>query len=101
MEYSQKILDFMDSHGVSAYKLAKDLKISESTFSKWRSKPTSDISIQTVNKIAAYFNVTVETLIGPLDQKEKSPSQLNDEDLKVFDAFKRLAPEQQRLIRDL
>ena len=63
MQYSQIILDFINSKGISFYKVAKDTGISESTFSKWKSKPTSDISYMIIDRIADYFSVSPECLL--------------------------------------
>jgi len=54
----------MESKGVSGYKLAKATQISESLFSKWRGNPTSDISANTLGKIAEYFHVSIDCILG-------------------------------------
>lgn len=64
MEYSQIVLQYMDNMGVSAYKLSKILDISESTFSKWRSKPTSKLDTSILVKISKYFNVSLDALLA-------------------------------------
>ena len=70
MQYSQIILNFINDKGISFYKLAKDTGISESTFSKWKNKPTSDISFIIINKIADYFKVSTDCLLGKPEKNE-------------------------------
>ena len=63
MQYAQIILDFISKRGVSLYKLAQSTGISESTFSKWKSNPASDVSLSSVIKIAEYFRVSLDELL--------------------------------------
>ena len=56
MEHSQIILNMLASKNISAYRLAKETGISESLFSKWKSKPTSEISSSNLARIADYLD---------------------------------------------
>ena len=92
MEYSQIILNFMENRGVTGYRIAKDTGISESLFGKWRVHPTSKIDAITVTKIADYFDVTVDQLLGK-EQKNKpsdSTESLTQDDIKFLDKLKQL-----------
>ena len=74
MEHSQIILEAIQKKGISSYKVAKDLGISESLFSKWRSRPTSDVSSSKVVLIADYLGCSVDHLLGrDAEEREKSP----------------------------
>lgn len=64
MELSQKILQYMQDKGVTAYKISKATGISESLFSMWKKKPTSKVSVKNLEAIAEYFGITVDELIG-------------------------------------
>lgn len=64
MENSERILKYIDSHNSSVYQIAKATGMSESTISKWRKYPTSKIDVSIVQKIAAYYNVTLSELLG-------------------------------------
>ena len=84
MEHSQIILETIQKKGISSYKVAKDLGISESLFSKWRSRPTSDVSSSKVVLIADYLGCSVDHLLGrDAEERDKSPgmedSMLRDE----------------------
>lgn len=94
MEYSQIILELMSQKGISAYRLAKDTGISESLFSKWRSRPTSDISATNLSKIAEYMNVSIDYLLTG-DKKRSPAPNLTDAELEALEAFRRLDPVEQ------
>ncbi len=68
MEYSDYILALLEQRSVSAYRLAKETGLSESLFSKWKSKPTSDISAANLSKIADYLGCSVDYLLGRTDK---------------------------------
>lgn len=70
MEHSQIILDIVKKKNISAYKLSKETGISESLFSKWKSKPTSEISSSNLAKIADYLDCSVDYLLGRTDNPE-------------------------------
>ena len=74
MECSEKILSFIQKKDVSIYKLSKEIEVSESTFSKWKSKPTSKIDLSIILKIAAYFDVGLDEIlqINQLSDDEKN-----------------------------
>jgi len=77
VEYSQIILNFMESRGITGYKLSKETDISVSLFSKWKKSPTSRIDALTVNKIAKYFDVSTDFLLGNINKKEEYNRKLN------------------------
>lgn len=70
MEHSQIILQRFETHGVSPYRVAKETGISESLFSKWKKNPTSEISSQTLVRIADYLDCSVDYLLGRTDDPE-------------------------------
>lgn len=59
----EKYAELRDKKGVTDYRVAADTGIPKSTFSEWksgRSKPKAD----KLKKIADYFGVSVEELLG-------------------------------------
>ena len=86
MEGKQKMYENFSKltkrEGVTTYQVAKSTGISQTTFSDWkngRSVPKAD----KLQKIAEYFNVSVEYLMGASEQKEK-PLVNNDEELTEY-----------------
>ena len=75
MEISERILLLLEENKITAYEVAKNLELSESTFSKWKKQPTSGISIEAIVKIADYFGVTCDYLIRGVDDVSEKTRQ--------------------------
>lgn len=77
----------LQSRNVTAYQVSKATGISQSTLSDWkngRSVPKMD----KMQKIADYFGVTVDYLLGAEKEKDPAPvGKVSDEDIKfaLFD----------------
>ena len=84
MQYSQLILEYMAKNKMTAYKMSQITGLSESTFSKWKSNPTSKIPIDSIKKIADYFHVTISALLG------ESESFLNEDENQLLKTFNSL-----------
>lgn len=71
----------LQKNGISSYKLSKDTGISQTTLSNWksgRSVPKQD----KLQKIADYFGVTVDYLMG-IERDENVQYYLNDETRQI------------------
>lgn len=64
MYHSDNIINILKEKNISAYKICKETGISESLFSKWKKNPTSDISSNTLVKIASFLNCSIDYLIS-------------------------------------
>lgn len=75
---------------VSFSKMCVDLGLSKSLKTKLKDNPQKTINGETAQKIADYFGVSVDRVLGS-DQKEKSPTPdgvgLSEADLKHLRAF--------------
>lgn len=86
---------------VSPSRMCTDLRLSKSLITKLGSNPEKTINSETAQKIADYFNVSVDRVIGS-DQKERSPApegaeldaelimrlcQLTPDEIQKVDAF--------------
>lgn len=103
MEYSEKIIQYIENAKTSFYKVSQATGISESTFSKWRAKPTSDIVVTNIQKIADYFGVSTDYLLGKETADNSTEKETTDDDIKfalfgdteidddVYDEVKRFA----------
>ena len=69
----KSIKSLCDEKGVKGGKMCVDLGISKSTMTDLKSGRRTGISLETAQKIADYFGVTVDRVLGS-DQKEKSPA---------------------------
>ena len=70
MEHSERILQIMEARGVTAYRVAKDAGVSESGFSEWRRKPSSNIYSSNLVRIANYLGCSVDYLLGQTENPE-------------------------------
>ncbi len=83
----------LQKHGLTAYKVSKLTGVTQSTLSDWkrgRSTPKTD----TLQKIADYFGVSVDYLMGREEEpvnvvdKENNPIVLDDEALELLGELK-------------
>lgn len=58
----------LKEHGISTYRVAKDTKITTSLFSQWKSGKNQP-KTSTLQKIADYFGVSLDWLLGNTDIK--------------------------------
>lgn len=90
MENSELILNFIEKQNVSCYKVAQSTGISESTFSKWKVKPTSKVDLSIVQKIARHFNTTIDIMLD-YNQPQRCTSSLSNDELELFCSFNKLS----------
>ena len=103
MEFSDKILNCIKDCGIQPSVLAREIGIDKSTFSKWKSKPTSKLDLDILVKIASYLNISIDNII--LDKPNNIASKSESSDLSCDEAellkyYKQLPEnEKNRLIR--
>lgn len=74
-----RILKLLDSRGKSQRQFASDLGISPSLVSRWLTGSNSSFTYQKwLTKIADYFNVSVEYLIGPSGNHTENDSEAEE-----------------------
>lgn len=90
-----KFCDLCSQKGVSPSKAAMDAGFSKSLISKWKSKQEIVPSSEVLQKIADYFGVSVDYLLG----KEKQPTdgELSDEEKAMLDLFRQAGDDARRL----
>lgn len=91
--FSDILESLLYEKGITASKMLSDLGLNKSSVLNWKTRGTIP-SGSVLQKIADYFNVSVDYLLGKTDQKEKSPS-ISDEDIKValFGGDSEITPE--------
>ena len=75
--FTDKIQTLADKKGVTIAKMLRELDLANSIFSKWKMRGSVP-NVETVKKIADYFQVSVDYLLD----KEKSPPSNDSELLK-------------------
>lgn len=74
--------ELLQKHGVSTYRVSKETGIAQSVFSSWKngiSTPKQD----KMQKLADYFNVSLEYLMTGEEKKGGEKYYLNDETAKI------------------
>ena len=90
----QNFLRLCNSVNKKPSSVALDLGIAKSTVSRW--KEGSAPHPATLQKLADYFNVPVESLTE--EQKETAPTVTDERDLEMLSLLSRLTPEQKKML---
>ena len=89
--------------GVSCKRAAEDIGLSNSITTKWK-KTGATPSGETLNKIATYFNVSIEFLLGnekvPADGSRRGDI-LDDVDIAFYGDYKELDEDDKETVRDM
>lgn len=94
------IEELCEEHGISPAFLAREVGISKSTFSELKSGRTASLSAKNMEKIASYFGIPVDRLLGePPSSEEKKPLVNNDEELTEYLEELRTRPEMKMLFQ--
>ena len=75
----QRIYQLCKENGISVNKLESLLGFSPSSIQKWKS--ANSPSVEKIARVAAFFNVTIDYLIGRSDIRSTAKDILNDEDI--------------------
>lgn len=98
MQTIQIIVKLLSQKGVSAAKMCNELGFSSGLFYQWKKGPQKP-SIEKLTKMAEYFNVSTDYLLGK-EQKNK-PAAESDEldplDTKIMELFSKLNPANKKL----
>ena len=92
--FFQNFLRLCNSVNKKPSSVALDLGIAKSTVSRW--KEGSAPHPATLQKLADYFNVPVESLTE--EQKETTPTVTDERDLEMLSLLSRLTPEQKDML---
>ena len=92
--FFQNFLRLCNSVNKKLSSVALDLGIAKSTVSRW--KEGSAPHPATLQKLADYFNVPVESLTE--EQKETAPTVTDERDLEMLSLLSRLTPEQKKML---
>ena len=76
----------MSKKNITAYRMSQITGLSESTFSKWKAKPTSKIPVDSIQKIAKQFNLSINELLG----ETETTTSLSDEEKQILESWDKL-----------
>ena len=78
-----RLQELCDEKGVSGYRMCKDVGIQPSIMTDLKMGRRASMKVETAQKVADYFGVTVGYLLG--EGKEKAPTQEGERGLEPYD----------------
>ena len=100
----ERVFLLMKQRNVTQYKLSKDIGISDSLFSMWK-KNTQRPSTDLIIKIAGYFNVSADYLLGLSENPETSAAKgRNDyskDETDLVSTYRQLTPNSKQIVLSL
>ena len=101
--FFDKLKRLCDERGISTYKACTDIGLNRAAVAKW--KNGSVPSGTTAAKLADYFGVTTDYLLGK--ENKKAPTEigerdiLDDVDVAFYGDFKELSDDEKETVRDM
>lgn len=98
MGFIENVLSLIDKKGITKNKMLKDLGMGTGTFNTWEKRGTIPNG-EILSKIAAYFNVSTDYLLGN-EQKNKPAENgepINEKQMLIMEKLKMLTPENYEL----
>ena len=98
-----RVRELREAKGIQQKELAIDLNVSQPTISDWESGRKVP-SAKSTQKLADYFGVTIDYLLGRTDQKEKLPTEngeLSSAEMELVNAYRDAPANVQEAIRTL
>lgn len=97
----KSIISLCNDKGIKGGKMCVDLGISKSTMTDLKSGRRTGISMETAQKIADYFGVSVDRVLGS-EQKEKSPTpegmELDEETIQLQEIWNSADQEERKAL---
>lgn len=99
--FFDRLKKLCDERGISTYKACTEIGLNRAAVAKW--KNGSIPSGSTASKLAEYFGVTTDYLLGKEEQKKSvlSEADLTEGELRILSAFREMSPERQKALADL
>ena len=92
-----KINELCVLRGITTYRLCKDTGISQSTIGDLKSGRKTGINAVTAVKIADYFGISVNSLLGE-NESEKNTLTIKDSERELLNLYRAANPHLQQLI---
>lgn len=103
MNFVENVLELINKFGITKNKMLTDLNLSKNSFVDWTKRGTIPNG-DTLAKIAEYFNVSTDYLLGKTDIKNKPTTDNSDElspdEAEFMAIFRQLSPEHKRELMD-
>lgn len=97
-ELYKRIEELCKAHNITITKMCRDIKLSRSVMSEFKSGRTKSISERNIDAIAEYFDVTPEYLSGRDINPFLIKSDYSDLDLQIIEFLRSLSESQKKTI---
>ena len=106
----ERLNQLINTRNISFYKLGKETGISSGTFSQWKKNKTTPQK-ELVNKISKYFNVSVDYLLGKIDDelmeenittlKEPKEEYKTEPTTEIYNIYEKLNDNNKKILKDI
>ena len=104
MNFVENVLELINKFGITKNKMLTDLNLSKNSFVDWTTRGTIPNG-DTLAKIAEYFNVSTDYLLGKTDIKNKPTANKDSELIKaeadLLELFRNVPEENQSLVLEM
>ena len=101
MTFQDRLIALLQEKSITKSKLLRDLGMNKGSILNWTQRgtvPSGDI----LERIAAYFSVSTDYLLGATDiKKSLSEDRLSDKDRELLELFNGLPPDKQEQLLEL
>ncbi len=97
MDFSIRLKNLIEENGLAQKQLAVDLHIADSTISGYLSSYRQP-DFEMLVRIARYFDVSTDYLLGLSPDKKPAPSDLDDAESELIYIYRSLNPERKSLL---
>lgn len=95
-KFLETVLSLLSKKGVSKNKMLTDLELGKNSFVNWENRGTIPGG-NTLNKIAEYFEVSTDYLLGNTQTSAENDKEMSTEDIEIIKMIKSLSPEKKEM----
>ena len=95
-KFLETVLSLLSKKGVSKNKMLTDLELGKNSFVNWENRGTIPGG-NTLNKIAEYFEVSTDYLLGNTQTSAENDKEMSTEDIEIMKMIKSLSPEKKEM----
>lgn len=95
-KFLETVLSLLSKKGVSKNKMLTDLKLGKNSFVNWENRGTIPGG-NSLNKIAEYFEVSTDYLLGNTQTSAENDKEMSTEDIEIMKMIKSLSPEKKEM----
>lgn len=95
-KFLETVLSLLSKKGVSKNKMLTDLELGKNSFVNWENRGTIPGG-NTLNKIAEYFEVSTDYLLGKEKTSSENDKEMSAEDIEIMKMIKSLSSEKKEM----